>query len=1134
MGEAVLTVDSKRPDLFRRPWLWIALFLLSIGATLFSLRYFSRAFPLVSLDLRMDRREALLGARQLADKWDFGPKGFRQAASFRLDSTTQSFVELEAGGKDAFARLLAEGLYSPYTWQVRHFRPEETRETLVRFTPQGGPYGFLERFPESEPGASLPGNAARTLAEAAARDSWNIDLAPYELVEASQEIQSGGRVDHTFVYDRQDARLGEGRYRLRLVVSGDRLSEVTHFVRVPEAFSRRYEEMRSANETVAAVAGLATGLLYLIGGVGFGLFFLLRARWVIWKTPLVLGAAVAFLQLLAGLNQWPLLWMDYDTALASSDFVIQTLISLLLQFVAMSVVFALSFSAAESLTRRAFPGHPQLWRLGSRGVRASRQVLGRTVAGYLLVSLFFAYEVALYFVTTRWLGWWTPSDALFHPDVLANYYPWFSAIALSLQAGFWEECLFRAVPLAGAALLGQRLGRRRELLVAAFVLQAIVFGAAHANYPNQPAYARLVELVLPSFAFGGLYLAFGLLPAIVLHFAFDVVWFALPLFVAATPGIVVDRALVILLTLAPLWMALYARLRSGGFTELDAEDRNAGWAPSQPEPSPPPAAIDSAPASETWRGIMRWGPAAGIAGLALWALFGEFSTPAPPLPFGRDQAIAVARQALAGRGIEIEPSWKTLSFVEASPDQEHRFVWQTGGRASYAALMGTYLTPPQWVVRFARFEGDVAERAEEYLVFVHQHGQPGHSGERPRLRHRLPEARAGASISEEQARKLARAAVEEQFGLPPPGLNDLKEVSAVPAKHPSRVDWVFTFAERENRWLSSGEARLIAAIAGDEVVDAYRHVHLPEEWERAERQRRTLPRAVQMVSTILLALVLLAGVASALVAWSRGHYRPRVFVAVFLLLLALGAIDLANAWPSIQAGLSTERPVSHQVLVRIASGLFVVLSTSAGLALISGFLHSSRPAASLESPDALSLGCSLGALAAALAALSEAWTPSLVPAWPDYEPAGAMFPPLAGALRPLRGQIVATTVMLLLMCAAQRLSAGGTRRKAWLALGLMVAGWMLAGVGPVASLPAWLASGGILGVALTLAYLALLRFDFTVIPLAVGVMSLLAELKQALYRAYPGWLAAGALALGLVAVLSYVWFRALRRPTRGS
>jgi hypothetical protein len=57
---------------------------------------------------------------------------------------------------------------------------------------------------------------------------------------------------------------------------------------------------------------------------------------------------------------------------------------------------------------------------------------------------------------------------------------------ISLRAGFWEECLFRAAPLAGATLIGDRPEGRRWWIGGTLVAQALIFGAVHANYPAQP------------------------------------------------------------------------------------------------------------------------------------------------------------------------------------------------------------------------------------------------------------------------------------------------------------------------------------------------------------------------------------------------------------------------------------------------------------------------------------------------------------------------------------------------------------------------------------------------------------------------------------------------------------------------
>src|SRR5258708_16208232 len=224
--------------------------------------------------------------------------------------------------------------------------------------------------------------------------------------------------------------------------------------------------------------------------------------------------------------------------------------------------------AAETLSRRAFPHHPQLWRVWAEEPGASIQIFGRTAGGSRLVSIFFAYDVLLYLVMTKVFGWWSPAEALIHPDVLATYAPWLSAIANSFQAGFWEEALFRAVPIAGAALIGERVGHRRLFLVLAFLLQGIIFGAVPPPYPNQPAYARPVELIIPSIGFGLLYLYFGLLPGIILHFTFDVVWFAIPIFLAQAPGIWFQQFMVLALTLVPLWIVLWRRVQVGRLNEL--------------------------------------------------------------------------------------------------------------------------------------------------------------------------------------------------------------------------------------------------------------------------------------------------------------------------------------------------------------------------------------------------------------------------------------------------------------------------------------------------------------------------------------------------------------------------------------
>ena len=205
-------------------------------------------------------------------------------------------------------------------------------------------------------------------------------------------------------------------------------------------------------------------------------------------------------------------------------------------------------------------------------------------------------------------------------------------------------------------MLGQRFGGRKTWIGVALVIQALIFGAGHAPYPTQPAYARMVELMLPSFLFGFLFLRFGLLPAIVLHFSYDVVWFAMPLFVSTAPGIWLERCAVIVLTLVPAWIVLRGRWRGGRWAELSDRDRNTGWQPPRaqetaaetleqgPESMPGPTEL---PASRK-----RVIAIAGLLALGLWVATADFGSDAPALGVRRDQAIGIAKHALSERNLD--------------------------------------------------------------------------------------------------------------------------------------------------------------------------------------------------------------------------------------------------------------------------------------------------------------------------------------------------------------------------------------------------------------------------------------------------------------------------------------------------
>src|SRR5207245_7508367 len=182
-GSLKVVVES---ILLRRPFFWLVFVVLSAGTAIFTLRNFSTAFPLVSIELKVDRPDALRSARTLAQKNTWPPAAFDQAADFNGNQEVQNFIELEGGGKPELGRILKEKIFALYTWRVRHFKEGDPHETLIRFAPDGTPYGFSVKLPDEERGDTRPEGEAQQIAEPAAQREWGIDVRRDRRVDASK------------------------------------------------------------------------------------------------------------------------------------------------------------------------------------------------------------------------------------------------------------------------------------------------------------------------------------------------------------------------------------------------------------------------------------------------------------------------------------------------------------------------------------------------------------------------------------------------------------------------------------------------------------------------------------------------------------------------------------------------------------------------------------------------------------------------------------------------------------------------------------------------------------------------------------------------------------------------------------
>jgi len=1107
-------------SLFRSAFFWISATIISACFIFFAVKYFSQAFPIVHIDLTMNKSQALQQAAQLAQKHQLGPSDYQQAASFFTDTSVKTFVELEGGGKEAFVDMMAQHLYKPYTWQVRHFKEFEKNEATTRFTPDGQPYGFIETISEDTPGTNVSVKRAQSIAEHDATQNWHVNLDNYTLIETSKKVLPSNREDHTFVYERPDKKIGEGRYRLRLTISGDKLTELTHWVKIPETFIRRYQEMHSANASIAWAATLVMILLYLIGGCIIGLFFLFKKNWVIWRAPFLWGITLAFLAILTQINQLPLLWMYYNTAHTMSGFLMRQLASMLYTFFYLAFFSSLILMTAESLTRKAFGRHIQFWNIWSSRIASSYAVLGRTIGGYLLIGIDFAFVVLFYLLTTRYLGWWTPSEKLFNPNILATYLPWLSPLVQSLNAGFMEECLFRAIPLAGAALLGNRFGKKRFWIAAAFILQAVVFGAAHANYPAQPAYARLVELIIPSFTFGGIYLAFGLLPAIISHFIYDVVWFSIPIFVSFAPGAFLNKGFIIFFALTPLWIVLRARMNIGYWTKIIKNNLNAAWRPPLiPKKEKAPLLAPKKIILKSTKKYIIF--ASGLVGILTWLVTTQFKDDAYSLTISRSQAMQQVQKKLQQQDITLIAPWQPLTQVFTGYGIQHRFIWQEGGKDAYQKLLGAYLMPPHWVIRFAQFEGDIIERAEEYRLSLQKQNIIF------RTLHILPETDPGAQLTEEQARIIAQKVLTEQFNFDP---SILEEISAIAEQQPARKDWIFTFADHAIYPLEKGQARINIVVSGDMVTDSYRYIHVPEEWERNEQNKQNVAGIINILCSLLLSIFFIVGSAIAITQWQYLTISRKTVMTTFGILLVLFMGTIVNEWPRIIGKFNTSEPFANQLFQTFSALIFMSFVQASIISLIVTAITMFKTNTTLPKTNTTYLiGISIGLFITGAQSLVFFLLPSTGPLWADYSALGTFLP----AYSVIIGLVIyytTSTLLYLIFCTIVDYSTDHWQKRQWLFSFLFILfGLSIYGIRTLHNLSNWFIVGTVMGSLIAFVYYFVVRFDRKLIPLTTGTVFTLYITQQAIFNAYPQAAIAYLISALIIIVLSAYWFNCLSR-----
>lgn len=518
-----------------------------VGVALF-VGLYDRAFPAASIELRVSSAEAEEIARRYLAERGFDLGGFQTVVTFSADADAATYLQRTQGLERA--NQLMRATVPVWYWSVRHFVPLQKEEVTVRVAPSGQVLGFTRELEEAKSGAKLDQERARALAEDFVRRVGGVDLGAYALVDAATETRRD-RVDHSFVWKRQDFAAGEADLRLRVDVQGDRVGVYRPFLKVPEAFEREFARERSQGQLLT-VASFGLSLLLVISAL---VVFMLRFRRddLRWRFALTAAGVVLVLNLLGTLNALPLFGASYPTLVDYPVFLASVLLGTLVVALVIGLVILLTGGAGESLARELYPRAVQALH-DAFARRPTRALAVATLRGYAVGYAFLGYLVVFYLVGASAFGIWLPARSPYE-NALATYAPFLFPLLAGLSAAVTEEFTYR---LFAVSLLKRYL----RWTVLALLLPAAVWAFAHSTYQVFPVYVRGIELTIAGIALGYAFLRFGIWSVLVAHYVVNASIVGLPLLRSDSPYFIVSGAVVLLLALLPALPALLAWRRA--------------------------------------------------------------------------------------------------------------------------------------------------------------------------------------------------------------------------------------------------------------------------------------------------------------------------------------------------------------------------------------------------------------------------------------------------------------------------------------------------------------------------------------------------------------------------------------------
>lgn len=793
-------------------FLCVAAFL-GIAAIFAFFQFNTSVFPQHHIDLSISKEFSEEKAVDFLKGKGVKTDEYKRVTVFYEKSAVKEFLEKNLGVRDA--GFLMNDKITVWNFITRFFISSEQVEYEISYDNKGRLESYNKIIPEDGEGATLSEDDARRRAEAFLVNYTRFDPHILQFTEKNSYEKSKRR-DYRFVWEDSFREILGAKYRVIIEVSGDEITGYGHSLRIPEQWLRDNIKIAGYNSTTQTIAEVIYIIAIIIPIIVL-IVIKFRSRQLNYRFGIFAAIIVALATFINSVISLPVMPFWYDTTESWQAFWGGVWFGWGIGALLAGLSFFFVALAAEAAFRAAYADKQTLWGFSLKDFFSRKSTVFSLWIGFFAGFLALAYQMLYYLIGIK-VGFWVPSEVNYS-GAFHFFQPWV-LIATMLIPAITEEFTFR---LFGISLF-KKLFKKTWLAVLA---TSVIWAFLHSAYPQQPFYARGIELIPIGILFGALFTRFGIFASIVAHFTLNAALTAQ--FLLKLNNIAV-QIMSVWLVIIPFALALlvivlhFVRRRVSEDSVVATNEMTTAQFQNLPHIE---EVLRRADAITYISFSKRTKIITGVLGVISFILittlpFGEPSDEYNlSFPKNRYEIGRVADAYLAERNIQVETYHRTISLDYNFSNTWREYITEKAGAEALRSIFDKRVPAAVWEARYFR-----PLKPEEFYVTLLPDGT-AYSFTRV-----LPETTPGAMLNQKDAAEIAWRHLTEakRYSVEEWALVDSKQY-----KKESRVDYYFTF---QNKSVSLAGAQLRAAVGvqGDTVNGFNEYIHVPEEWLR-ERQK---------------------------------------------------------------------------------------------------------------------------------------------------------------------------------------------------------------------------------------------------------------------------------------------------------